>query len=166
MLHHGQPLLFRTLQRGVDTSSAYASALAAELQRTLAFIGAGDEDSAQIYLIGHKDDLGEVASVLAETLSSSVSIASVLDRVDDSDVAPLADAASYANLIGVACAMLDGQLGLNFAQPREPAKPPSPWRRVAFWSSIAAAVLAFFGYIIYDERARQLDSIETKTYFR
>ena len=162
VLHHGRPLLFRTLQQGLASTPTFANALASELQRTLAFIGASEHDSAHVYLIGEKAELGDVASVLAEALSSSVSITGVLDQVDDSQAGKMIDPASYANLIGVGSAFLSGNLDLNFVRPREVVKPPGPWRRVAFWSSIAVGVLAVLGYMVYRERGEQLDAIESK----
>ena len=41
MLHQRQPVLFRTIQRGVEPGETYASALAAEVQRTLATVMIG-----------------------------------------------------------------------------------------------------------------------------
>ncbi len=57
VLEQRKPVLFRTIQRGIQPGVSYASALAAEVQRTLAFIGAGDEDSALIYLMGARKNL-------------------------------------------------------------------------------------------------------------
>jgi len=99
VMQHRQPVLFRTLQRGLSADESYAAALAAEVQRTLAFVGAGDEDSALIYLIGDKSELSSVAEVLSDTVSSSVTMTSVLDQVDDTAVAPFTDAAVTHNCL-------------------------------------------------------------------
>ncbi len=162
VLHHGQPMLFRTIQRGVEPHDTFGPELASELQRTLAFIGAAEEDSAQIYLIGDPESLGGVAEHLSEMLSSSVSIAGVLDKVDESAVAPFTDAADYANLIGVASAINEDQLALDFVNPSQPELPPSRWSKWAMWGSVAALVLGVFGYIAWSDRAEQLSQIESK----
>ncbi len=162
VLHQRQPVLFRTIQRGVQPSDSFASVLAAEVQRTLAFIGAGDEDSALIYLMGRTEDLSEVAEVLSETVSSSVTITGVLDRVDCSAIEAFEDTTSYAQLIGVAAAIHQDRLIANFLSPREAPPAAQPWRKFAFGAAVAAVVLAVFGYIGWTERAEQWAEIETK----
>lgn len=162
VLQQRQPVLFRTIQRGVEPGEPYASALAAEVQRTLAFIGAGDKDSALIYLMGAKEELSEVAQVLSETVSSSVTITGVLDHVDDSDVQPFDDAPSYAQLIGVASAIHQDRLAANFLSPRRTQSPEPPWQKIAVFGGLAALVLGVFGYIGSAERVDQLDQIEQR----
>lgn len=162
VLHQRQPVLFRTIQRGVAPGETYASALAAEVQRTLAFIGAGDEDSALIYLMGCKQDLAEVAEVMSETVSSSVTITGVLDRVDYSAVDPFDDSASYAQLIGVAAAIHQDRLAVNFLAPREAPPAESPWPRVGVFAGLAVIVFAVFGYVGWSDRSEQMDIIERR----
>lgn len=159
VLQQRRPVLFRTIQRGVQPGDSYATALAAEVQRTLAFIGAGDEDSALIYLMGSQEDLSEVAQVMSDTVSSSVTITGVLDRVDYSAVEPFDDAASYAQLIGVASAIHQDRLTANFLSPRKAPPPNQPWQKVAVLGAIAAAIMALFGYFGWIERSEQMDAI-------
>ena len=159
VLQNRQPVLFRTILRGVEPGDSFASALAAEVQRTLAFIGAGDEDSALIYLMGRQEDLSEVAQVMSDTVSSSVTIAGVLDRVDDSRIEAFDDAASFAQLIGVGFAIHQDRLTANFLVPRKAPTAETPWRRIATFGSLAAIVLGVFGYIGWTERAEQLGVI-------
>ena len=162
VLHHGLPLLFRSLQVGMEPTKAYGTALAAELQRTLAFVGVADEDSAQVYLIGEKSELIEVASVLAETISSSVSIADACDQIDVSELDSFDDAPSYANLIGIASAISSKSLNLDFLNPREIPKPPSGMKRIAFWGAVASSVLFLLGFMWYSDNQEQKQAIETK----
>ena len=169
VLRDDSPLFFRTIQRGSDSSPEFGSVLASELQRTLAYVGteeeeedAGEEDSVQVYLIGHKEQLREVAAMLSDTLSCSVSIADITDHVEHADEELSEHAASYANLIGVASAIENDQLPLDFLNPRRSPEAPSPWRRVAIWSGIAATALLVLGYAGWTERADQLDAIATK----
>ena len=136
--------------------------MAAELQRTLAFVGVADEDSAQVYLIGEKSELIEVASVLAETISSSVSIANACDQIDVSELDSFDDAPSYANLIGIASAISSKSLNLDFLNPREISKPPSGMKRIAFWGAIASSVLFLLGFMWYSDNQEQKQAIETK----
>jgi len=162
VLQQRRPVLFRTIQRGVEPGDSFASALAAEVQRTLAFIGAGDEDSALIYLMGRKEELGEVAEVLSETVSSSVTITGVLDRVDCSAIERFDDVTCYAQLIGVASAIHQDRLTANFLSPRKPPPVKQPWHKIAIAGGIAAVVLALLGYFGLSERADQLAEIENK----
>jgi hypothetical protein len=162
VLQQRQIVLFRTIQRGVEPGESYASALAAEVQRTLAFIGAGDEDSALIYLMGRQEELGVVAEVMSETVSSSVTITGVLDRVDYSAVEPFEDSASYAQLIGVASAIHQDRLAANFLLPRKAPPAKSPWQRVGVFGALAVVILAVFGYIGWSERAEQMEIIENR----
>lgn len=162
VLQQRQPVLFRTIQRGLTSGDTYATALAAEVQRTLAFVGAGDQDSALIYLIGSKSELSDVAEVLSETVSSSVTITGVLDRVDDAAVAPFDDAASYAQLIGIAAAIQQDRLPANFLSPRKPAPVAQPWRRYAAVGGLAAVALGIVAYLTLGERAEQLAEIERR----
>ena len=162
VLHNGLPLLFRSLQAGLEPNKAYGSALAAELQRTLAFVGVADEDSAQVYLIGEKSGLMEVASLLAETMSSSVSVADACDHIDSSEIQSFDDAPSYANLIGVASALSNERLDLDFVHPREAPKPPSKVKRLTFWAAVAASVFLFLGYLWYSDSQEQQQAIDAK----
>ena len=146
----------------MEPTKAYGAALAAELQRTLAFVGVADEDSAQVYLIGEKAGLMEVASVLAETISSSVSIADACDQIDVSELDSFEDAPSYANLIGIASAISGKSLNLDFLNPREIPKPPSRIKRFAFWGAIASSVLLLLGFMWYSDNQEQRQAIETK----
>jgi hypothetical protein len=159
VLQQRQPVLFRTIQRGVQPGEVYSSALAAELQRTLAYIGAGDHDSALIYLIGHKEELAEVAEVLSETVSSSVTITGVLDQVDVSAVTPFDDAPSYAQLIGVASAVHQNRLPANFLSPRKAVARQQPWQRLAPLAAVAAAGLVVVAHLSWSARAADLDLI-------
>ena len=161
-LREARPVLFRTLHRSFDPTSDYAEALAAELHRTLAFAGAGDQDSIQFYMVGCRDELRDIASFLAEETSSSVSITGVVDLFDDAAVDANANASYYANLIGVASAVIHDRLEINFANPTEVPKASSASRRIAFWSSIAAIVLLVLGYIFYTLRTEELAEIEEK----
>jgi len=162
VLQQRRPVFFRTIQRGLEPGDSFASALAAEVQRTLAFIGAGDEDSALIYLMGRKEELGEVAEVLSETVSSSVTITGVLDRVDCSAIERFDDVTSYAQLIGVASAIHQDRLTANFLFPRKSPPVEKTWHKIAIAGGIAAVVLAVFGYIGLSDRADQLAEIENK----
>ena len=146
----------------MEPNKAYGTALAAELQRTLAFVGVADEDSAQVYLIGEKSELIEVASVLAETISSSVSIADACDQIDVSELDSFDDAPSYANLIGIASAISSKSLNLDFLNPREIPKPPSGMKRIAFWGAVASSVLFLLGFMWYSDNQEQKQAIETK----
>lgn len=159
VMQHRKPVMFRTVQRGLTADESYAAALAAEVQRTLAFVGAGDEDSALIYLIGDKSELGSVAEVLSDTVSSSVTITGVRDRVDDTAVAPFEDAAGYAQLIGMASAIAQDRLPSNFLAPRRAAPSPRPWRRYAAIAVAAVAVLGSAFYVASTERRAQLAQI-------
>lgn len=162
VLHHGRPLLFRSLQTGLESTSAYGSALAAELQRTLAFVGVADEDSAQVYLIGEKSGLMEIASLLADTLSCSVSVADACDHIDRSEISSFDDAPGYANLIGVASAISNERLDLDFMNPREAPTPPSQVTRLTFWAAVAASVFLFLGYLWYSDTQEQQQAIDAK----
>ncbi len=162
VLRAARPVLFRTLNRSFDSTSDYAEALAAELDRTLAFIGAGEKDSVQFYMVGCRDELRELASVLAEEMSSSVSITGVADLVDDSAIGPYTNASYYANLIGVASAVFHERLDINFANPREISKASSLSRRGVLWSSIAAIALVVLGSMFYSQRSQELAEIEVK----
>ncbi len=169
VLRDDAPLFFRTIQRGSDSSPEYGSVLASELQRTLAYVGteeeeqdAGEENSVQVYLIGHKEQLREVAAMLSDALSCSVSIADITDHVEHADEELSEHAASYANLIGVASAIENDELPLDFLNPRRSPEAPSPWRRVAIWSGIAAAAVLVLVYAGWAERADQLDAIAAK----
>jgi len=162
VLQKRRPVLFRTIQRGVEPGESYATALAAEVQRTLAFIGAGDQDSALIYLMGSKQELTEVAQVLSETVSSSVTITGVLDHVDDSDVQPFDDAPSFAQLIGVGSAIHQGRLTTNFLSPRKAPAKEQPWRKLALFAGLAALLVSVFGYVGWTERSEQLSQIEDR----
>ena len=146
----------------MEPTKAYGTALAAELQRTLAFVGVADEDSAQVYLIGEKSELIEVASVLAETISSSVSIADACDQIDVSELDSFDDAPSYANLIGIASAISSKSLNLDFLNPREIPKPPSGMKRIAFWGAVASSVLFLLEFMWYSDNQEQKQAIETK----
>lgn len=159
VLQNRRPVMFRTIQRGVEPGESYATALAAEVQRTLAFIGAGDRDSALIYLMGSAEELAEVARVLSDTVSSSVTITGVLDFVDDSDVQPFDDAPSFAQLIGVASAIHQDRLTSNFLLPRKVPAKEQPWQKLALFAGLAALVLGVFGYIGWTERSEQLSQI-------
>lgn len=159
VLQQRRPILFRTIQRGIQPGDSYATALAAEVQRTLAFIGAGDNDSALIYLMGSHEDLGEVAEVMSETVSSSVTITGVLDHVDASAVEPFDDAAGYAQLIGVASAIHQDRLAANFLAPRKAAPQNQPWKKFAALAAIAAAIVGVLGFYGWTERSEQLEII-------
>lgn len=177
VLRDDSPLFFRTIQRGSDSSPEYGSVLASELQRTFAYVGAGEENADeidgsedvgdgegffQVYLIGPKEPFRELAAMLADTLSCSVSIADIADHVEHGDEQLSQDAASYANLIGVGLAIEQDELPLDFLSPRRSPEAPSPWRRVAVWSAIAAAALFVLGYAGWTQRTDQLRAIETK----
>ncbi len=159
VLQQRRPVLFRTIQRGIQPGDSYATALAAEVQRTLAFIGAGDNDSALIYLMGSHEDLGEVAEVMSDTVSSSVTITGVLDHVDASAVEPFEDAASYAQLIGIASAIHQDRLAANFLAPRKAIPQNQPWKKVSGLAAIAAAIVGVFGFYGWTERSEQLKLI-------
>jgi Tfp pilus assembly PilM family ATPase len=162
VLRAARPVLFRTLHRSYDSTSDYAEALASELDRTLAFIGAGDKDSVHFYMVGCGDELREIASLLAEEIASSVSITGVVDLVDDSAIKPYANASYYANLIGVASAVIHDRLDINFAKPREISKASRFSRRSVLWSSIAAIAFVVLGYAFYSQRSEELAEIEEK----
>jgi hypothetical protein len=95
-------------------------------------------------------------------LSCSVSIVDATDHVEQTDEDVSDDSDSYANLIGVGSAIKNDDLQLDFLNPRRAPQAPSPWRRIANWSGIAAAVLAVFGFLGWSERADQIEAIETK----
>lgn len=162
VLQQGRVCLFRTIQRGCDQSEAFADSLAAELQRTLAFVGAADEDAVQTYLVGDRGQFEGIASILSETLSCSVSVVDITDHVDHSLLASFDSAAGFANLIGVATAIGQDDLSLDFLNPRKIPQAPSRWRKPIFWGSIAVLVLGVLGWADWSDRSTQFETIARK----
>ena len=154
---NGRPLLFRSIPCSSEEDRVRAERLSAEIRRTLALVHRGDDDSTRLYLIGDVQKHEKLAQLLAEQLSVSTSVVNPLAHVESA--ANIETPAHYANLIGVAWAWSGEGLDLDLLNPRRPPRKAGPWRRVAFWGAIAAAIFLGMGYVSWQHKADQLDSI-------
>lgn len=131
--------------------------LRAEISRSLAMVHKEEDVSHRLYLFGETEELSELARELSEKLAFSLSIVNPFDRMSahSQDV----DASRFANLVGIAHGWLKQELEVDFLRPKRPVPPAGPWRRVAFWGSVAIVALLALGFVVWDQRDAQLREI-------
>ena len=154
---NGHSVLVRTIPYSSEEGRVFAERLEAEIRRTLALAHRADDDSTRVYLIGAVREHEQLAQMLSDQLSFSVSVVNPLDQVKSA--VEVDYPSRYANLLGVACAWNGGGFELDLLNPRRSPQKPGPWRRVAFWGAIAASVLLVIGYIVGKDRADQIGAI-------
>ena len=135
--------------------------LRAEISRSLTMVHKEEDDSHRLYLFGETEQLSGLATELSEKLAFSLSIVNPFDRMsaDSRDV----DASRFANLVGIAHGWVKQELEVDFLRPKRPVPPAGPWRRVAFWGSIAIVALLAFGFVVWDQRDAQMREIAERS---
>lgn len=163
-----KPVLFRTIPSTGESEQFVVDQLAGDIQRTLTLMGHPDDEESRVYLIGTNDsEQTNAAQALHERLALPVNLVNPFDQLNgDIQRASKAKKPSrFGNLIGTACAWNRQTMPVNFLAPKQKPVPPSLWKRFGFWGSIAAALIALAGYLIWEQRADfqvQLDAQQTE----
>ena len=155
---NGRPLGFRTIPRSMEEEDSLAERLSEEIRRTLAIEHRPDDGSTRLYLIGDVEEHQQLAKVISERLSLSVSVVNPVDQVE-TDIA-VKHSSRYANLVGIACAWNGCGLELDLLHPRQAVTQPGLLRRIAFWGTLAATVLLILGSLVWQDRAEQINAID------
>ena len=148
-----------------DAQTEVAEQLAVEIRRTLAVAPTDNQTVSHIYLFGTLSEHDLLVRHLTETLELPVSLLNPFDSLQhDQDQIP-ADVGRFAPLLGMLQEAAFGAHALDFAHPRETAKPVSPWRKAAFYGAAAAALLGIVATWVYGEQqetAEQLAILELR----
>ena len=158
VIERGRPVLFRTIPRAAGGERFVVDQLAHEIHRTLTLEGHPEDESTRVYLIGTMEEQEVAAKMLSEKLSLSVSVVNPFDQLNGQVAVP--EPSRFANLVGIACSWNRHALPVDLLNPRRPPAKASPWRRVTFWSVIAASILALASFLLWEQSMEAKASLE------
>jgi len=154
VVEEGKPILFRTMPRGTGGEQSVIDQLAGEIQRTLTLVGHPDDEEPRVYLIGTSDDDQKAAAkTLHEQLALPVNLVNPFDQLagDAKLASHVRQPSRFANLIGTACAWNAKSMQVNLLDPKRPPAKPTLWSRFGFWGVLAGSILAFAGYLAWEQ---------------
>lgn len=160
-----RPTMFRTIPRATSAETFVIDQLAADIQRALALKEHSENEESRVYLIGTKDpEQSAAAKRLNEQTGLPVSLVNPFDQLagDVQQAVSIKRPSRFANLIGTACAWNQQALLTNLLAPKKPPQAPSLWSRYGFWVSVAACLLAFGGYLLWEQTVEANQEIEAE----
>lgn len=160
IVENGKPILFRTIPRATGDEQFVVDQLAGDIQRTLTLVGHPDDEEIRVYLIGTVEEQKDAAKSLSEKLGLSVSLVNPFDQLAGN--AEVDKPSRFANLIGAACAWNDGKLEVDLLNPRRKPPEPSLVSRFGFWGAVVASLLAFGGYMSWEQATDERIALETQ----
>ena len=141
--------------------------LISEVNRTLIAAPHGvndDENIEHVYMFGSLSEQRALLKGMAEQLEIPVSLIDPFDRIDVTDQELRRGAYRHAGLLGMIRDHLDQKHPIDLLNPKLPPEPPNYLRKVAWYGTAAALVLALVGYLLHGQvrEARQDNQAMTR----
>ncbi|MDG2380606.1 MAG: hypothetical protein P8N76_02950 [Pirellulaceae bacterium] len=150
ILKRGRVQFSRSVRLAAETSEDERLAkVVDEIRRTIAVapIESRDDSNVQhIYMFGDFNQGGSRIERMADLLEMPVSVLDPLVGIQLRSNVDSPQVYRFTALIGIVRDFAEGQPPIDFANPKRPPKPPRYGRKIAFYVTVAAVVLAIVGW--------------------
>ena len=154
ILSAGEVVFARTVRFADELSAAsLASQLATEIQRSIVTAALDENQTPErIYVFGAPAECEPLIAQLADDVQMAVSLVDPFDGVEANS--PIPNSHRYAPLVGMIHDHVDRAHRVDFIHPKQPPPPLNYRRQIAFYGTVAAALLAIVAFALSDRLAQ------------